>query len=298
MQARCNAVLVFATILLLGCGSNDDPVQPGVQADACEPDEPLLACGRQLNIAHRGGAKLAPENTLVAFENAVALEVDALKLDVHSTSDGVIVVMHDDDVKRTTDGSGPIHDLSYRELLELDAGYDFSSDGGKTHPYRGKGVVVPTLSEVLHAFPDQPVVIEIKQSSPSIVEPVLDVLYEEKAVDRVVLASVYDDALKKLREAEPTLLTSMGVGEIATFVGLVDDNEADYVAPAPIIQPPASLVKADFMARADRKGIAVHGWTVNGTTEMNRLLDLNIHGIITDNPVTLGQVLADRAAAQ
>lgn len=291
-------MLALSALSVLACSDTDEPTQAAQQTNACKPEQPLMVCGRLLNIAHRGGAKLAPENTLVAFENAFSLEVDALELDLHSTSDGVIVVMHDDEVDRTTDGSGPIHGFSYQELLMLDAGHDFSSDGGKTYPYRGKGVVVPTLSQVLEAFPSMPMVIEIKQSTPPIGEAVLDLLRDYDALDYVVIASAFDDILIALREAEPALMTGMGIGEITKFVGLVDDNEASYVAPAPIIEPPASFVKKDFMARADRQGIAVHGWTVNNTTEMNRLLDLNIHGIITDKPDVLGQLLSDRASSQ
>src|SRR5690606_4473246 len=123
---------------------------------------PYLA-GAPLLIAHRGGAALAPENTLLAFERAIRWwGADILELDVQPTRDGEVVVLHDATLDRTTDGSGPVAHLPLARVRELDAGYRFSADDGRTFPFRGRGVTVPTLEEVLTAFPGIRVNVEIK----------------------------------------------------------------------------------------------------------------------------------------
>src|SRR5215208_4358914 len=129
-----------------------------------------------LNLAHRGASALAPENTFEAFRLAVEDGAGGLELDVHMTRDGHIVVIHDATVDRTTNGSGAVSEMTLDELRRLDAGYNFSPDGGPTRPYRGRGIRVPTFGEVLEEFPRVAVNIEIKLGSPGIEESVLRVL--------------------------------------------------------------------------------------------------------------------------
>jgi hypothetical protein len=120
----------------------------------CAASDSFL-CGRIRNIAHRGGAALAPENTLPAFANAVSIGADILEMDVRRTSDGVVILLHDPMVDRTTDGTGAVSGMTYAQLQQLDAGYKFTRDSGATRPYRGIGVRVPTLADVLAAHPDR-----------------------------------------------------------------------------------------------------------------------------------------------
>ena len=112
-------------------------------------------------MAHRGGRQLWPENTLTAFRGAAAMGVDVLEMDVHSSSDGVLVVLHDDTIDRTTDGMGLVHDYPLTALQALDAGYQWTADEGATYPFRGQGIAIPTLAEVLEAFPDAFLNVEI-----------------------------------------------------------------------------------------------------------------------------------------
>jgi glycerophosphoryl diester phosphodiesterase len=123
-------------------GDTDDP-----------PGNPFLS-DQLLNIAHRGGGRLRPEATLPAFENALSVGADVLEFDLHASSDGVVVVIHDETVDRTTDGTGAVQAMTFAELRMLDAGYEFTPDGGQTFPYRGMGIQIPTLVEVLAGFPD------------------------------------------------------------------------------------------------------------------------------------------------
>ena len=109
------------------------------------PDHPFFKQGEgTLVMAHQGGKKLRPDNTLVAYQNAWDLGSDVLEMDLHSTTDGVLVLMHDATVDDTTDGSGAIQDFNLRELQELDAGYRWTQDEGASYPFRGQGIRVPS----------------------------------------------------------------------------------------------------------------------------------------------------------
>src|SRR6185369_11672155 len=119
-------------------------------------------------FGHRGAAGVAPENTIVSFRRGCADGADVLELDVHATADGEIVVLHDPTLERTTDGAGAVAALRFAEIERLDAGHRFTPDGGRTFPFRGTGVRVPRLGDLLREFPGMPLNIEIKQETPSI----------------------------------------------------------------------------------------------------------------------------------
>src|SRR5512139_2954475 len=130
------------------------------------PDAPESAYYRDMQrpllIAHQGGDGIRPGDTMVAFEHAVQIGADVLEMDAHMTRDGKIVLMHDERVDRTTDGTGLIEDLTLAELKQLDAAYQWSNDDGRTFPYRGQGIQVPTLRELFEKFPEMRYVIVIK----------------------------------------------------------------------------------------------------------------------------------------
>src|SRR5919106_928169 len=148
-----------------------------------------------LHIAHRGGAKVAPENTLAAFTLAVErYRTDMLELDVHRTRDGVWVVSHDETVDRCTDGAGDIASLTLEEIKRLDAGYRFTPDGGRTFPFRGKGVQVPTLREVLEHFESVRLNVDVKRATEGTESSLADELRTAGALQRVCCGTE-DDAL-------------------------------------------------------------------------------------------------------
>src|SRR5262245_33001806 len=136
----------------------------------------LLSTSVPVAIAHRGGSLLRPENTLVAFEHAVGLGVDALECDVHLSRDGDAVVIHDATLERTTDATGPVSAHRADELARADAAYHFGTNG--TFPFRGQGHGVPRLSELLHRCPGIPIVIEIKGDDRRVADRVVDLLFE------------------------------------------------------------------------------------------------------------------------
>ena len=141
------------------------------------PKSPFANENGIIVFAHRGGGGHWPENTMLAFENAVTLGVDALEIDIHSTADGELVVAHDETVDRLTNGRGLVNNFSLAELKRLDAGYRWSDDGGHTFPFRGQGITIPTLVEVFAAFPDKWINIDIKQTRPSIVAPLVEMVH-------------------------------------------------------------------------------------------------------------------------
>ncbi len=169
-------------------------------------------------IAHQGGDGIRPGDTMVAFEHAVEIGADVLEMDAHITRDGQIVLMHDEKVDRTTDGTGLIEDLSLAELKRLDAAYQWSNDDGRTFPYRGQGIQVPTLEELFQKFPDMRYVIEIKLTENPIDKPLCDLIRRDKMQDKVVIASFHDVAMKRFRETCPEVATSASRGEVTKFV--------------------------------------------------------------------------------
>ncbi|MBK9000186.1 MAG: glycerophosphodiester phosphodiesterase [Myxococcales bacterium] len=282
-----SALPALLSLVLFACGEDEG----ASKAASCDH---RFLCEAPLSFAHRGGGKLRPEETLPAYENAAALGAHVLEADVHTSADGEVVCMHDATVDRTTNGSGAIHEKTLAELKQLDAGYHFSADGGATFPWRNKGVTIPTLGEVLDAHPDAWWTIELKQLSPSIVDPVIALLDQRGATQRTVLVSFSDDVVHEIREKRPDILTGMGVGEMLALNALSDETEQDYEPPTRIVQPPASAVNAELMARAERLGLRIHVWTVNDRPEMEALLEIGVHGIMTDDPALLGQVLSER----
>lgn len=277
-------------MFLLACAAPDGLADPAAEASGPWHAEGLV------NIAHRGGGLLAPEETLVAYENAVAVGADALECDTHATSDGVVVCMHDAEVDRTTDGTGAIRELTFEALRALDAGYWFTPDGGQSYPWRGAGLVVPSLAEVLAAFPDLRFSVEIKQREPSIVDAVIAAIDENGGRPRVVGGSFDDATAAALRTAAPDLETAFALFETLLFVENADDD--DYVPPARFLQSPMHigetlLVDASFVARAHALRLKVHPWTVNDPAELEELIAFGVDGIFTDDPARLAQLVAD-----
>ncbi|HSN81422.1 MAG TPA: glycerophosphodiester phosphodiesterase [Polyangiales bacterium] len=273
---------------------------------SCDTPQEVLRCNKVLNIAHRGGRRIRPEHTIVAYDQALLDGSDVLELDVHETSDGVLVVMHDDTVDRTTDCTGLIREMTFAALQECDAGYEFTTDGGMTYPYRGMGLVVPSLEEVFERYTDAPFVIEIKQEAPSIVESFVDLVREYGVEDKMVGAAFDDAVLLELRAAAPEIATSLGQGETTIFyLRSFDVLDPTYEPPGEFLQVPptfnlegvpVNVLHDGFVPRAHELGMFVHVWTINDEQEMRDLIELEgVDGIITDDPPLLTSVIEDLA---
>jgi glycerophosphoryl diester phosphodiesterase len=250
-----------------------------------------------LVMAHRGGAGLWPENTMYAFERAVDLGVDMLETEIHSTADNILVLMHDNTVDRTTNGSGPIRAFTLEELKTLDAGYNWTSDGGQTFPFRGSGITVPTLEEVFTALPTARINIDIKQEKPSLVEPLCKTIRTFDMTDKVMVASFNSKVLKAFRRVCPEVTTSAGTGEVAfffmvnmVFLGAVY-RPACQAFQVPEYSSGLRVLTKRFVETAHGLNLAVHVWTINEVTDMKRLLALGVDGIVTDYPDRLISLL-------
>ena len=257
---------------------------------------PVLA-GAPLLIAHRGGAGLAPENTLPAFHAAVEdWAADMIELDVRATRDGHCVVLHDPTVDRTTDGTGPVAEMTLDELRRLDAGYRFTPDGGASFPFRGQGIRVPTIEEVLDALPDTRLTIEVK--TPEAQRPLLEALRRARAEHRVILAGEHD-AARTLFPSFPGPI-SASASQVRRFWILHRAcASALWAPPADAVQIPEAwegrrFLNPRFIRDLHAHGIDVHIWTVNEVEEMRRLLDWGVDGIITDRPDRLADLLTER----
>ena len=254
-----------------------------------------------VNLAHRGASTLAPENTLEAFRIAVEAGAGGLELDVHMTRDGRAVVIHDPTVDRTTSGKGAVSEMTIDELRGLDAGYDFSPDGGRTRPYRGRGVRVPTLEEVLEEFPGVAVNIDIKAAYPGVEAAVLQVLRETDAWDRALVVSTPYATVKRFRKISGgRISTGASRWEIGVFYFLSRLRLERLLSPSydalqvPLRHRGIPLVTPRFVRAAHARGVRVDVWTINRADEMQRLLDLGVDVIMTDRPETLAEVLRER----
>lgn len=250
-------------------------------------------------FAHRGASGTAPENTIESFTAGLAAGADRLELDVHATADGVVVVIHDDTLERTTDGSGPVRSLTLSALQRLDAGHRFRAPDG-TYPYRDRGVRVPTLEELLRACPLAPLNIEIKQQDPPIEQAVLATLDRFNARDRTLLAAEEASIMARIRSAAPDMPTGFSAHDVAEFVGRLRAGElAGYRPPGIALQVPPTfgdtvIVSPELVAAAHGMGLEVHVWTINDEPEMERLLDLDVDALMTDFPSRGASVLRRR----
>ena len=279
-------------LLLIGSGvylwakANSSPIKA----------HPFAVEGEVLSIAHRGGRGLWPENTMWAFERAINIGVDVLELDVHRTREGRLVVIHDDTVDRTTNGSGPVRNYTLEGLNTLDAGYGWT-ENDRDFPFRAKGITVPTLEQVLVAFPQTLMVIEIKEEDPAAAGALCDMLERHGKSAQVMVAGFNGEVIKRFRAECSETSTSAPASEVYWFLALhklglgAAFQPQAHALQVPERAGPVELVNTTWMAWSRQHGMAVHVWTVNETPDLQRLVALGVDGIITDYPDRLAAVL-------
>ena len=247
-------------------------------------------------IAHRGDSRNYPENTLPAFESAVRMGIDVVETDIHLTKDGVLVIWHDPTLERNTDGSGRIEDHTLEELRRFDAGYTFTQDGGKTFPFRGKGVRICTLAEALEHCPGQRFNIDLKTKCPEIVDEFIRVIREHDAVDRVVGASFHLSNLKRLRRLAPDFLTSVTTAEVVPLLfrqkthTLPKAFKRKIIFQIPMAAGPVKVVTPAFVKAMHQRGAVVMVWTINDEETMRRLFAMGVDSVMTDDPALVIKV--------
>jgi glycerophosphoryl diester phosphodiesterase len=241
-------------------------------------------------FAHRGASARAPENTLEAFRLAREQGASYLELDVHLSADSELVVIHDCSVSRTTGRRGRVENMSLAEIRKLDAGFRFTMDHGRTFPYRSKGLRVPTLGEVLDAFPEMGITVEIKETRPGVAEALAGVLRAHRAEERVIVASHEHHLLAAFRAASPAVATSFSKDEVRDFLVRLRAGSMDgYRPPGVAFQVPEykglrRVVSKSVIEAVHEFGVEVHVWTVNEPVHISRLLSWGVDGIMTDDP--------------
>jgi glycerophosphoryl diester phosphodiesterase len=243
---------------------------------------------RPLVFAHRGGAKLAPENTMPAIDNGMALGADGLEIDVQLSADGIPVVIHDTTLDRTTDRTGPVKDLTAAELARVDAGYRFELDGH--HPFRGQRIGVPLLDDVLARHATTRVIIEMKGAQPELARAVAASIRKADAIDRICVGSFYQGSVDAIRAEHPDVITSASQSEARwtlhrSWVRWPWISDQPYVAfQVPEHAGRMRVVSPAFVRQVHKQGHVLQVWVVNERDAIRRLLDWGVDGIISDRP--------------
>ena len=248
---------------------------------------PFFDHARPVIFAHRGGAGLAPENTIAAFDRGVAAGADGIELDVHLSADGIPVVHHDKTLDRTTDASGPITARTARELAQVDAGYHFTAGG--TFPFRGQRIGVPTLREVLERYPGMRVIIEMKMDEPRLGEAVAAEVRRATALDRVCLAGYGTRSSAAARAAMPDVACSACQAEVRlalyrswAFWPVRRVAYGGYQIPEAVGR--IRVISPRFIRYAHLAGLKVHVWTVDDEADARRLFTWGVDGLISNRP--------------
>jgi glycerophosphoryl diester phosphodiesterase len=223
-------------------------------------------------IAHRGASSYAPENTLAAFDLAIRMGVHHIELDVHCTSDGHIVVIHDDTVNRTTNGAGPVTSYTLAALQELDAGSWFGDS------YAGERI--PTFAEVLKRYTGRVHIhTEIKGHSASLVPRTADLVRQYGMVGQVTITSFQQMRLEEMRTYAPEFPTGWLVGEV---------NEAIITQARALgltqLCPNAKTVTSELVRRLHAEGFVVRAWGVATEELMQQVVIAGADGMTVNFP--------------
>lgn len=268
-------------------GEGDAPFGPG---------SPIRAVG------HRGAASVAPENTLPGFEHAREVGAHGVELDVQCSRDGELMVIHDDTVDRTTDGEGAVEAMDRSDLEALDAGYAFTPDRGRSFPFRGRGVRIPTLEEVADRTGDLPMIVEVKSARAGRALGEWIGGAGERHRRRIVVGGFEPDQVEAAARAarwrcayQDELLPFVLLGKVGLARLLSSPPDAD-AAMVPEKRWGLRVVSSGFCRRAHRAGMGVFVWTVNRPDRARRLLDRGVDGLVSDAPGRVLRVLDERRA--
>lgn len=260
------------------------------------------AAGRPLVFAHRGGARIAPENTLSAFERAHALGVDGFELDVRLSRDGEVMVIHDADVDRTTNGSGRVSAMTSAELRALDAGCRFkdSCAGPAIAAGAERGDTrIPFLRDVLARFPEEMLIIELKGANPALPPRAFEIVRDAGALHRVCFGGFQRHMLIGVRRCgrrntsdrsnEARVCSSASREETRwslyrSWVRMPWPWRPYDAFQVPEISRRTRVVSPEFVRAAHARGLLVQVWTVNDEPAMQRLLSWGVDGLISDRP--------------
>jgi len=259
---------------------------------------PFFESSRPLVFAHRGGAGLAPENTVAAFDQGVASGADGLELDVRLSRDGIVVVHHDRTLERTTNLRGRVANATADELARADAGHHFVR--GDAWPFRGLGLGVPTLASVLARYSDHRLIVELKQNRPELARAAVETVRRADAVDRVCLGSFGLRVIRAVRALDAAVATGAAREEVrwALYRSWFRRPVSRVGYGAYLIPEMAGLtrlVSPRFIEHAHRMNLRVQVWTVDTERDARRLLGWGVDGLITDRPDVVVPLIRPRS---
>jgi glycerophosphoryl diester phosphodiesterase len=238
-----------------------------------------------LVIAHAGGEGLGPANTLAAMRASMAAGADVNDVDVHTTADGVLVAIHDDTVDATTNGVGLVADHTLAQLQALDAGWRFTAADG-TQPFRGAGVRIPTVEEVLTAFPGVLTSIELKDDAGPAPRLLCDLLRRLGRTGDVYVSADTDPPIAELNERCPEVTTTV-TDALVPVMRAAQASGAAWCSPVPIGQPPYRAERPPTAASlrwSHDHGLATFTWTVDDPAVLRELARLGVDGVYTRRP--------------
>ncbi len=240
---------------------------------------------RPLNFAHRGACKVAPENTLAAFQAAVQLGAEGIEFDVQFSKDKELVVIHDFVLQTKTNGLGPVAAKTLAELKDLDAGMSFSEEFA--------GERIPTLQEVFDAVGDALLLnIELKSQSLSgegLAEATVELVEKNHLTDRVVVSSFQPFIIDRVRKLNPRVPTGLLYSPDMNLI--LRKAWLRWLVRPWALHPQHDMVDEAYMAWARRQGYRVHIWTADEPEELRRLVRCGVDIVITNRPDLFGQVL-------
>ncbi|USK48523.1 hypothetical protein LIT38_18500 [Bacillus sp. CMF12] len=225
------------------------------------------------SIAHRGASALAPENTLASFEKAIELGFDYIELDVRLSKDKQLVVIHDANVLRTTDGEGLIEDLTVKDIKKLDAGSWFSPAFA--------GEKIPLLNEVLKKVSGKTgIIIEMKspENQPGMTEILADMLNSYKPDNHIKVQSFHINEMKKFHQLAPEIPAGLLLSKHLDLFHL-----ASYRDFASFLSVHHLLLSKSFINQAELFGYEIYSWTISKQYQFADMQRLGVHGIISDD---------------
>jgi glycerophosphoryl diester phosphodiesterase len=254
--------------------------------------------GRPLVIPHAGGDGMFPEDTMYAFEQSMTLGGEVVDVDVWVAADGVPVAIHDATLDRTTNGTGDVATYTAAELAKLDAGWSFELNG--THPFRGKGIGIPTVEALLLRFPTTLITLDMKDQRTDSAVPVCKLLQRLGRINDVYVGSDTNDQVLSFRSNCPEVHTSGTSEERQASRAARDAGDTTFRSSQLVGQPGyfgadgKPRVTATTLAWSHRSGTAILTWVIDNPNDMNDLIDLGVDGIYTRRPDILIKLLRDR----
>jgi len=254
-------LLVFGMVFILSCEKDVKPIEI---------------------TAHRGASGLAPENTIVAVVKAMEIGSDFSEIDVQETADGIIILMHDDSLQRTTGIEAGMWEKTFDDLKNVEAGRWFSDEFN--------GEPVPTLKSIIDTVRGKMKLnIELKMNGHEklLTEKVVTMVEKENFINNCILTSFDFEAIKKVRQ----LNSKIKAGYI--FSKIPEDEDV-FTADVDLLSVKKKLVTEEFIQKAHANNKEVHVWTVNKPDDMRKLIGLGVDNIITNYPNILKEVLAEK----